>query len=73
MSAVKKPKDVPEYMSRSDVARYLGLRSVRSLSTTQLPREDVRVGRHKGYLQSTIDKWLESRPGKGRWGKRAED
>lgn len=59
-----------EYMSRSDVARYLGLKSVKSLSGVPLPPHDAMVGVHPGWSKSTIDTWIENRPGRGRWGAR---
>ena len=62
--------DVEVFLSRADVARYIGLKSVRSFSGMQLPQHDVLVGTHRGWRPSTIDKWNESRPGRGRWGPR---
>ncbi|WAB09543.1 helix-turn-helix DNA binding domain protein [Gordonia phage Wooper] len=63
-------KPVVKFLSRSDVARRIGLKSVRSLSGMTLPPHDAEVGNHKGYLESTIDEWNETRPGRGRWGSR---
>ena len=63
-------KQPMKFMSRADVARYMGLKSVRSLSGVELPEHDVEVGIHKGYSEETIDKFIEERPGRGRWGAR---
>jgi len=61
---------VPRYMGRVEVAEYIGLKSVRSLSGMTLPPHDVEVGVHKGWLPETIDAWNAARPGRGRWGAR---
>ncbi|QFG11187.1 LamD-like protein [Gordonia phage CloverMinnie] len=66
-------KQPVKYLSRSDVARWLGLKSVRSLSGVTLPPHDVEVGTHKGYLEETIREWNRHRPGRGRWGSRWSD
>jgi hypothetical protein len=66
------PKRIPRYMSRTEVATYLGLASVKSLSKTKMPRADVIVGDHKGWTKATIDKWNEERPGPGWHGARDE-
>lgn len=64
------PRRVPYYLSRADVARRIGLKSVRSLSGMELPPHDVEVGEHKGWRMDTIDDWQSTRPGRGRWGQR---
>lgn len=61
---------VSRFMSRSDVARRMGLKSIRSLSGTELPPHDVEVGTHKGWRRETIEKWLAARPGRGWHGQR---
>lgn len=63
-------KNPPKFMGRAEVAAYLGLKSVRSLTRIKLPPPDVLVGPHKGWTEETIDKWNASRPGRGRWGAR---
>ncbi|QNL30165.1 hypothetical protein SEA_MARIOKART_38 [Gordonia phage Mariokart] len=63
-------REVAVYLSRSEVAERIGLKSIRSLSGLTLPPHDAVVGNHKGYLESTIDEWNENRPGRGRWGAR---
>lgn len=64
-------KKVARYMSRTEVATYLGLASVKSLSKGYtLPPPDVLVGDHKGWLKSTIDRWNAARPGPGWHGPR---
>ncbi|UYL88149.1 helix-turn-helix DNA binding domain protein [Gordonia phage Evaa] len=62
-----------KYLSRADFARYVGLKSVRSLSKYTLPEPDVEVGPHKGWTTETADAWMEARPGRGRWGQRQAD
>ena len=64
------PRRVVMFLSRADVARRIGLKSVRSLSGMTLPPHDVEVGTHKGWKSTTIDNWQSSRPGRGRWGAR---
>jgi hypothetical protein len=61
---------VPRFLGRVEVAKHLGLSSVRSLSRIKLPEPDVMVGPHKGWLPETIDEWNSRRPGRGRWGAR---
>ncbi|AAQ12122.1 helix-turn-helix DNA binding domain protein [Mycobacterium phage Roscoe] len=61
---------VPRYLSRDEVAKRLGMKSVRSLSGIELPPPDVEVGKHKGWLPETIDAWHATRPGRGWWGGR---
>ena len=58
------------YLSRSQVAERLGLKSIHSLSGLNLPDPDVMVGNHAGWLPATIDRWNDERPGKGYWGQR---
>lgn len=71
MSETAPPKrKTARYLSRTDVAKYLGLAGVQSLSRLTLPEPDVIVGEHKGWLVATIDKWNEDRPGPGWWGPR---
>lgn len=63
-------RKIPRYLSRAEVARRIGLKSVRSLSGMELPAHDVEVGEHKGWRSETIDAWQVTRPGRGRWGSR---
>lgn len=63
-------RKVQKYLSRQDVAKRLGMKSVRSLSGIDLPPHDVEVGRHKGWAEETIDAWHAQRPGRGWWGGR---
>ena len=58
-------RKVQKYLSRQDVAKRLGMKSVRSLSGIDLPPHNVEVGRHKGWLPETIDRWNAQRPGRG--------
>lgn len=61
---------IPHYLSRADVARRIGLKSVRSLSGMDLPPHDAEIGEHPGWRSETIDAWQATRPGRGRWGQR---
>lgn len=63
-------KKIPRYLARADVARYLGMTSVKSLSRVILPPPDVIVGVHKGWTRETIDAWNKERPGPGWHGPR---
>lgn len=58
------------YMSRTDVAHAIGLKSARSLSGIKLPTPDVIVGTHPGWTPETIEYWHRNRPGRGWWGGR---
>jgi predicted DNA-binding transcriptional regulator AlpA len=69
-SVTKAKRKVARYMSRTEVAEYLGLSSVNSLSRISLPTPDAVIGTHRGWLKSTIDRWNESRPGPGWHGAR---
>ena len=60
----------PVYLNRADIARILGLATVRSLSGTNLPAPDVIVGTHQGWKRKTVEDWIAARPGKGRRGAR---
>ena len=66
----EKKRKIARYLGRTEVAEYLGLKGVRSLSRIKLPPPDAEIGKHKGWLPSTIDKWHNTRPGRGRWGSR---
>ncbi len=70
VSGVKKAKKVLRFMSRTEVAEYLGMAGVNSLSRITLPPPDAVIGTHRGWLQSTIDQWNSSRPGPGWHGAR---
>lgn len=64
--------DLPfaRFLSRTEVAEYLGLAGVNSLSRIELPPHDAQIGTTKGWLRSTIDEWCRRRPGPGWWGPR---
>lgn len=71
MAVELQPKrKVARYMSRTEVAEYLGLAGVNSLSKTTMPPPDAIIGNHQGWLKSTIDRWNDGRPGPGWWGAR---
>jgi hypothetical protein len=63
-------RTIARYLGRVEVAEYLGLKSVRSLSRVKLPDPDALIGPHRGWLPETIDEWNANRPGRGRWGAR---
>ena len=63
-------KKVARYLSRTEVAEYLGLAGVNSLSRYTLPVPDAIIGNHRGWLESTIIEWNETRPGPGWHGAR---
>lgn len=58
------------FLGRTEVAHYLGMRSIRSLSGVVLPAHDAEIGDRKGWFPTTIDVWAAKRPGRGRWGAR---
>ena len=60
------------YLGKTEVAHYLGLRSMRSMRHVVLPPHDAVIGGRKGWLPETIDAWNATRPGRGRWGARSE-
>lgn len=67
---VEPPKEPIRFLSLCDVAAYLGLKNINSLSGVRLPPHDVEIGNRKGWLPQTIDTWKAARPGRGRWGPR---
>ncbi|MBH0123446.1 XRE family transcriptional regulator [Rhodococcus sp. CX] len=34
-----------------------------------LPQADAEIGPKLGWLPETVDEWMASRPGRGRWGR----
>ncbi len=34
-----------------------------------LPEPDATIGPRCGWLPETVDEWMETRPGRGRWGR----
>jgi len=63
-------RPVLRFLGRTEVAHYLGMRSMRSLSGVQLPPHDAEIDGRKGWMPATIDAWNAKRPGRGRWGAR---
>lgn len=59
------------YLSRAEVAARIGVQSD-SLRHYKMPDPDAMVGKRRGWLVQTIDNWNRNRPGRGRWGSRAE-
>ncbi|AXN53315.1 helix-turn-helix DNA binding domain protein [Mycobacterium phage Thonko] len=66
------PRQVAIYMSASQIAERLGLKSRRSLDHSQLPPHDAEVGGKRGWLPETVEAWIASRPGRGWHGPRAQ-
>lgn len=58
------------FLGRTEVARYLGLKSLASLTGVALPAHDAEIGDRKGWFPASIDLWQSRRPGRGRWGAR---
>ncbi|MDU3736509.1 MAG: hypothetical protein E6586_08790 [Bifidobacterium scardovii] len=52
------------YLSLTEVAEKLGI-TKGALAQYKLPEADVTVGRARGWLPETIDKWNAQRPGRG--------
>lgn len=52
-----------EYLGVTDVAKRLGI-STAAVSAYKLPEPDATIGRTRGWLPDTIDRWNASRPGR---------
>jgi hypothetical protein len=70
MTAEPQQRPVLKFLGRTEVAHYLGMRSINSLSGVTLPPHDAEIGDRKGWFPTTIDVWAAKRPGRGRWGAR---
>lgn len=64
------PRPVLKFMGRTEVAHYLGMRSIKSLAKVKLPPHDAEIGGRKGWMPGTIDRWQSQRPGRGWHGAR---
>ena len=53
-----------EYLSVTDVSKRLGI-STAAASAYKLPQPDATIGRTRGWLPETIDRWNANRPGRG--------
>jgi len=53
-----------KYLSVTDVAHRLGI-SPAAVSAYKLPQPDATIGRTRGWLPETIDRWNANRPGRG--------
>lgn len=53
-----------EYMSFTEVVDQLGVKTG-ALATYKLPEPDAIIGRTRGWLPDTIDRWNANRPGRG--------
>ena len=51
------------YMSRTDIAKYLGV-SRDTAKEYRLPPPDVVVGDRHGWARETVDAWVAARPGR---------
>ena len=54
-----------EYLSVTDVSKRLGI-STAAVSAYKLPQPDALIGRTRGWLPETIDRWNARRPGRRR-------
>lgn len=52
------------YLSLTEVAQKLGI-TKGALAQYKLPEADVTVGKARGWLPETIDRWNANRPGRG--------
>ncbi|MBW3082804.1 helix-turn-helix transcriptional regulator [Bifidobacterium phasiani] len=52
------------YLSVTEVAERLGI-STGAVSAYKLPEPDATIGRTRGWLPETIDRWNAARPGRG--------
>lgn len=53
-----------KYLSVTDVSKRLGI-SAAAVSAYKLPQPDATIGRTRGWLPETIDRWNTQRPGRG--------
>ena len=59
------------YLNLSEFADRLQIQRD-TLAKYRLPEPDAMIGDRRGWLESTIDLWNESRPGRGNWGSREQ-
>lgn len=60
-----------KYLSKAELAQRIGVQPD-SLRHYKLPEEDAITGDRRGWLPQTVDSWNKKRPGRGRWGKKAD-
>ena len=53
-----------EYLSFTEIANRLGVKTG-ALATYKLPQPDALIGRTRGWLPETIDRWNASLPVRG--------
>lgn len=53
-----------KYLSQKEIADIIGVK-LTSLANYKLPPPDAYIGRTRGWLPETIEKWNASRPGRG--------
>ncbi len=52
------------YLSRAEVAERINVRPA-TLARYELPEPDAMLGKYRGWLPETIDRWNAQRPGAG--------
>lgn len=52
---------VLRFMSRGEIAEYLGVSLATVKGYARFPEPDVIVGRNQGWAKETIDRWLSER------------
>lgn len=64
--------DIPiiRFLGRTEVAHYLNMKTINSLSGVTLPPHNAEISDRAGWFPATIDAWNAQRPGRGRWGAR---
>nr|WP_233279841.1 hypothetical protein [Prescottella equi] len=62
--------DVIQYLTLHEVADRIGVTYNTAkgyLRKALLPEADAVIGSRLGWLPETLDAWMETRPGRGRW------
>ncbi|WP_167142355.1 XRE family transcriptional regulator [Canibacter zhoujuaniae] len=54
------------YLGAKEVAERIGVQPI-TINNYKMPEPDVLIGRVRGWSPETIDRWNESRPGRGNW------
>lgn len=60
-SRVGSPLVVLHFMSRGEIAEYLGVSLATVKGYVDFPEPDVTVGRNQGWAKETVDRWVASR------------
>ncbi|OJZ68180.1 hypothetical protein BRW64_00870 [Mycolicibacterium diernhoferi] len=53
------------YLSRTELAERIGVKPD-TLGRYNLPEPDALIGKTRGWLPATVDRWHAERPGRGR-------